>query len=404
MRIGILTYYRVANFGANLQAASTYHYLKNQGHTPIMLNYVSEQFEEIINKGCNQNSQFKEHIEFVDKTIKNQVKSLHTSGDVRRAIKEHNIEAVIIGSDAVLQHHPLLERIKRGKRKPFYVEKVDPDRMYPSPYWGVGFNRLVPTALMSVSSQDSQFKYFSKDLKHRMLDTLLPMRYISVRDEWTKKMINAIGVNDEIPITPDPVFGFNYNMGELIESKEQICRRYGLPEHYVLVSLHSQCLSKSFLHNLNEQARILNKSCVSLPMPTGIMFESDFDYKISTPLSPLEWYGLIKYADAYIGSNMHPIVVALHNAVPCFAIDIWGTRNFWGIPSHNNSSKVKDILSQFGLRDNISPVINGLCNVSVEEIISALKLFPVQEVKEHSKRMYKKYNTMMENILFSVSR
>ena len=31
MRIGILTFYKVANFGANLQALSTFYYLKSKG-------------------------------------------------------------------------------------------------------------------------------------------------------------------------------------------------------------------------------------------------------------------------------------------------------------------------------------------------------------------------------------
>ena len=41
MRIGILTYYRVPNFGANLQAISTYYCLKKLGHEIVFLNYAS---------------------------------------------------------------------------------------------------------------------------------------------------------------------------------------------------------------------------------------------------------------------------------------------------------------------------------------------------------------------------
>ena len=35
MRIGLLTYHWVANYGANLQALSTYCYLDNNGYNPI---------------------------------------------------------------------------------------------------------------------------------------------------------------------------------------------------------------------------------------------------------------------------------------------------------------------------------------------------------------------------------
>ena len=40
MNIGILTYYRVANFGANLQAVSTYYYLKNNGYNPLFMSLM----------------------------------------------------------------------------------------------------------------------------------------------------------------------------------------------------------------------------------------------------------------------------------------------------------------------------------------------------------------------------
>lgn len=43
MNIGILTFYRVANFGANLQAVSTYYYLKNNGHNPVLVLYESKE-------------------------------------------------------------------------------------------------------------------------------------------------------------------------------------------------------------------------------------------------------------------------------------------------------------------------------------------------------------------------
>lgn len=37
MNIGILTFYKVANFGANIQGVSTYYYLKKIGYNPIFL-------------------------------------------------------------------------------------------------------------------------------------------------------------------------------------------------------------------------------------------------------------------------------------------------------------------------------------------------------------------------------
>lgn len=40
MKIGIITFYRVPNFGANLQALSTYRYLENAGHKQFPALYI----------------------------------------------------------------------------------------------------------------------------------------------------------------------------------------------------------------------------------------------------------------------------------------------------------------------------------------------------------------------------
>lgn len=65
MNIGILTFYKVANFGANIQGVSTYYYLKNAGHNPIFLNYLSHRTEDELKKGYNDSIQIKAHLDFV---------------------------------------------------------------------------------------------------------------------------------------------------------------------------------------------------------------------------------------------------------------------------------------------------------------------------------------------------
>lgn len=49
------------------------------------------------------------------------------------------------------------------------------------------------------------------------------MKYISVRDSWTRDMVVSI-THDKIipPVTPDPVFAFNENAGFLVPSEESL--------------------------------------------------------------------------------------------------------------------------------------------------------------------------------------
>lgn len=403
MNIGILTFYKVANFGANIQGVSTYYYLKKIGYNPIFLNYVSVKTENSLEESYKKSVQTKAHIDFVNSYIENQTENLYNSDDVVAAIDKYHIDAIIIGSDAVVQHHPLLSRIHRGRRKPFYISHPVPERMFPNPFWGCGFDDKIPTVMMSVSSQNSKYSQFSKSLKSRMFKTLNNMKYISVRDTWTLDMMKAIGVNHDIKVTPDPVFAFNYNAGHLVPSEDDIRKRFSLPKDYVLVSLHSQSLTLKTLDELNSMFKAVGKTCVAFPMPGGVRYQHHFDYEIKVPLSSIDWYALIKYASGYVGSNMHPIIVSLHNAVPCFSIDHWGTKDFFNRTVRDGSSKVEHIMGEFGLKNYVKPIDNDICYVEASVIVDAIQKFPCEHVRKVALDKYDEYLKMMDEIVNKIT-
>lgn len=409
MKIGVLTFLHVANFGANLQATSTYYYLKNQGHTPIFINYTSYQVEI-----TNKISQFKkklqnrsisiqtlEHEKFIKEQIKNQTRNVHTCSQVFEVIKEEGIEAVIIGSDAVAQHWPLFSTLKLGKHRPFWIEPLQQERRFPNPFWGVGFSARIPTAMMSVSSQNSKYPIFTKSVLKRIAKQIDTMTYISVRDAWTKDMMLAAQPSRSIEVTPDPVFALNYNLGDLIPSENDIRRKFELPEKYVLIGLRSQVYTYEELDKMNELLKSEGKECVAFNIDGVYAYKHPFKYEIKLPLNPLDWFGLIKYASAYIGSNMHPIVSSLTNGVPCFSIDNWGIVDFLGKKKTSKSSKVYDVLSQYGLTDYWCAIENGKCNTTVEKIIEKLHNFPTDKVKQISIKRVNVYKNMMERIISS---
>lgn len=409
MKIGVLTFLHVANFGANLQATSTYYYLKNQGHTPVFINYTSNQVEI-----TNKISQFKkklqnrsisiqtlEHEKFIKEQIKNQTRNVHTCSQVFEVIKEEGIEAVIIGSDAVAQHWPLFSTLKLGKHRPFWIEPLQQERRFPNPFWGVGFSDKIPTAMMSVSSQNSKYPIFTKSVLKRIAKQIDTMTYVSVRDAWTKDMMLAAQPSRSIEVTPDPVFALNYNLGDLIPSENDIRRKFELPEKYVLIGLRSQVYTYEELDKMNELLMSEGKECVAFNIDGVYAYKHPFKYEIKLPLNPLDWFGLIKYASAYIGSNMHPIVSSLTNGVPCFSIDNWGIVDFWGKKKTSKSSKVYDVLSQYGLTDYWCSIENGKCSTTVEKIIEKLHNFPTDKVKQISIKRVNVYKNMMERIISS---
>ena len=98
---------------------------------------------------------------------------------------------------------------------------------------------------------------------------------------------------------------------------------------------------------------------------------------------------------------MHPIVSSLTNGVPCFSIDNWGTVDFWGNKKSPKSSKVYDVLGQYGLTDYWCTIENGKCNVTVEEIVEKINHFPIDKVKTMSAKRVDVYKNMMERIILS---
>ena len=401
MRIGILTYYRVPNFGANLQAVSTYYCLKNLGHDVVFLNYSSPRTRFTQSRVAN-NPQVQTHFKFIDTYIKDQTGVLGTSTAVRNEIRRRHLDAVIIGSDAVTQHHPLFSTLKLSNFSKYWLLPLEPERRFPNAFWGYRFADIVPTAMMSVSSQNSPYKSFASITNHFMGKLLGKMRYISTRDAWTRDMMLNANPSLHIEITPDPVFAFNQNAGDLIPTETEIRAKFNLPEKYVLVGLRSQSLS---MEQMSELDRLMNregKACVSFPVDIIKEYKHPFKYSIDDPVSPLEWFALLKYASAYVGSNMHPIVTCLTNAVPCFSLDNWGTTDFWGHKKESASSKVYDVLHQYDLESNWSQIEQGKCNIKMEDIVSALHSFPKEKVAEVSKIRLSKYQQMIENIISSL--
>lgn len=402
MRIGIITYYRVANFGANLQAVSTYKYLKSIGHSPIFIHYMSRQLYASTDGHYHTNAQVKAHLDFVDSVILDQTETCFNADDINNAIERYGIEAIIIGSDAVLQHHPLLSRIHiHGRRlKRVAIERVNDERMFPNLFWGCNINPTIKKAMMSASAQNSAYKFFTSKLKGRMNEALSRFSYVSVRDTWTRDMLKAI-TGKEVPITPDPVFAFNQNATELIPSKDEILQKFRLPEKYILVSFLNVGIPTDIVNKLKDRFAE-TAECVALPSPIGIQFCHSYRLEIPLPLNPADWYALIKYSCGYIGNNMHPVVVALHNNVPCFSIDNYSCYDFWGRPQENGASKIEDLLKRFHIEGNrIVPYKNNThdLDIIIEEHISS---FPKENVKAISTTLYENYKIMMESIIKSL--
>ena len=109
-------------------------------------------------------------------------------------------------------------------------------------------------------------------------------------------------------------------------------------------------------------------------------------------------YCIIKYSSGYVGHNMHTIVSALHNSVPCYSLDQYGRRTLMQF-CNNRSSKIFDILSNAGFAD-FRAVSGTVINIisSAEKVVEKLLTFDREKCRTFASDFYQQYEMMMLNI------
>ena len=220
---------------------------------------------------------------------------------------------------------------------------------------------------------------------------------ISVRDEWTQQMVRSIiGSRSQIDISPDPVFSFNQNCGLFVPTKEEVLTRFNLPEHYVLFSFWTSTLKNEYVQQIAEELKKHRLASVAFPMPERLI-DFGLDYTLPLPLSPMDWYALIKYADGYVGERMHPIVVALHNAVPFFSFDEYGVAFAGGF--RPESSKTFLIVKEAGLLESYYAYQSRTELPSPQSIVNVLLSFDRKKCEVFAAEMQCRYEKGMDEIL-----
>ena len=403
MRIGILTYHCVPNFGAQLQAMSTIGYLKRMGHTPVLLHWYPKDLEQQYARRVSKN-QRKSQIQFAEKHFP--LSALcRNEKQLIKEIERQQLDMIITGSDALFKYKPICDRKRAfSKRKLRFVNNyVSSEDLDGNPffcdYYGE-LSRQIPVVAFSVSSQNCPFFRMTNEEREKMGGYLRNFKKITVRDQWTKSMVEEIAGLENIGITPDPVFAFNQNCYIHIPSKEEICSRFSLPEHYALFSFAKGVVPVQYGQNIGSMLQQHGIESVSLAEPEGLG-DIIFPHQVDLPLSPIEWYALIKNADAYIGTRMHPIIVSLHNAVPFFSFDGNGTVDDVTGQFNKKSSKLYDILAFAGLEGNTYALNSGEELFETKRIIDKILTFGKSKCKLFSDKMTETYMESFESIICS---
>lgn len=395
MNIGVLTHCVANNYGANLQALSTGNWLKRHGYTPVYL-----QWNEYLEgeKKIMTEEQSRLHLQFLTKQGYILARPCSSDQDFLEVIKEYDLKNIIVGSDCVLTYWDKLIPYDITRRGIVKLSMPD-DYKFPNPFWlpfinkGEGINCY----MISASSGSTNYHRIRCHVRQMMKDMLSKFDYISVRDTNAQNMVNYIfnekkGMN----ITPDPVFGFDDEQINL-PSKKEICQRFNLPQDYITISYYQpNWPSQEWFDEFSDIAHKHELTCVGLPMPPGGE-RPNLDINISLPLDPLDWYCIIKYSKGYVGNNMHPMIVSIHNAIPFFNYNLHG--RFWlhGRIQSIRSSKEYDLLKRFGLlRFEVAQKRSK--KVSPQYVMDKLLDFDLDEREKISATLKEQYEKMMEEV------
>ena len=226
------------------------------------------------------------------------------------------------------------------------------------------------------------------------------VNFISARDEWTQKMYQKIFRGKRVvDITPDPVFAFNYNV-QGIPSKDDILKRFHLPEKYILLCLrNSKTVKDVWITGFEKICNENGYACVAFPLPQGLQNNKFLKNKVELPLSPMDWYAIIRYASGYVGNNMHTIVTSLHNEVPLFCFDQYGIKTF-NYYVNVNSSKIYDILKRAGFEENRAATATLHDEIpSPSFVFNKLMSFDKEKCKVFAISYYQQYQRMMQQII-----
>lgn len=399
MNVGIFTHCVADNFGANLQAISTGVWLREHGYNPIYI-----QWNDYLPINDTISDQSSMHRNFLKKYGFTITEPCITDEDFLKVIEDHEMRHIVVGSDCVLTYENPLFPFKLT-RKGFKRMNIASDFQFPNPFWMpfLSGNTDVHRYMISASSGSSNYRRIGSRTKIEMRKLLSQYDFLSVRDTNAANMVKYIMNNRmEVRKTPDPVFGFP-DESLNIPTKAEIMEKYRLPQNYYVVSFYENKWPTQ--QWINDLCAISNKhgiKCVSVPMPQGGK-RPELDINIELPLDTIDWYCLIKYSNGFIGNNMHPIIVCMHNAVPFFSFNIHGRFYLRGRIQTVKSSKEYDILNRFGLLKYQIPQIKK-DKITARQVIDIIDDFDKDDRIRISKILQSEYNSMMNDVKMLIDR
>lgn len=377
MKIGILTHHWVPNFGANLQAFSSFSYLKSLGHDVQLINYRSVDLVEHYNSMISDD-QLSVHEEFCRNYL-SQTKICQSTEDLKGIAHHNDFDIVIVGSDAMFRLDKKLDRS---------------DTSFPNPFWlkwlESGDLRNICKVSLAGSAMGTFYFSYSPKIWFGIHDALKKFDYLSVRDDWTQLMFSLLSIGrHNVKICPDPMIVFE----EQIDVPSSTMNQKSFSnDNYILICLYPNMVSDDWVRKFVKYAHHKDFSVFTLPNPEGPV-KLPVDRIINLPLSPLNWYSWIKNAKGYLGVRFHAMLSSIVSETPFISIDTYRRRY-----QPRFMSKIFDLCSRGGFPSSVVPS-HKLEYYSPEDIFNKLIFTEQDRIYTYRLNSIKQFHQIINNIL-----
>lgn len=394
MKIGVLTIHAACNFGANLQAYTSSNYFTTLGHDVKVINYIREREKQYKKNIPAQ--QYEAHHKFV--TSKLAITSTVTNEkELIELVKQERFDLIIVGADAVWRSE---------KNNLFFLSAVVNNKEL----------TFCKVASMSAAHMGTGFANMEIQEREKIANALQRYSFISVRDEWTAKMINRDIFNGENfvkNINPDPVF----LLDTILPEDEHWISRVTESKKYYLMTLPKNWAegkkSKKRIAWFNGFKKLVNNcgyKLIELPLPEGKSGMS-FDYTVDYPIDSLQWFLWIKNAKAFCGLRFHAIVSSISCGTAFYSIDSYGSSsilsriltklNLYGIARRlDKQSKIRNLLQGSGYEKN--RITRDIEQASPQVVFNRLNSFDTEKILEFRNRNISIFKENMQKIISSI--
>ncbi|HMO12759.1 MAG TPA: polysaccharide pyruvyl transferase family protein [Pirellulaceae bacterium] len=341
MRIGILTYHHVVNYGAFLQALAHVNTLTklfpeaeievvDYRHKTIETYEWLHVYKNLLRLKSGSLLGMKRFYgakSFMRHSLPLTTQKL-VSCDVAKAVKfinRQNYDFLIVGSDEVWK---VLDRPR--------------SRIFPTIYY-------LPKEIdairigSAVSANGSDERVLAKsEVRDYISSSIRDFKVIAARDRFTFDLINDIGTGAKLYQVPDPTFAAEF----ITSGLQRKMRKLGVDFNRLRIAINlGASHPDSILSNSRLKAWAVENDIQLVSVGQSNRY---CELDLSGSLNPLEWANCYQFFDFCITDRFHSTVFSLKSGVPFWVLEL--PKKYSG--SHRG--KIVDLLGKVGMSENHS--------------------------------------------------